>query len=117
MGKDFNNTQAIWIQIVEWVFEQVLTGVWKADEKVKSVRELAVDFEVNPNTVMHSYDYLQTNDIIYNKRGLGFFVTPGADVKIKEIRKKKFMEEDVPIFLKTMKMLGIEWREIEAMMQ
>jgi len=109
---DFNNSQTIYMQIVNWVFEQILTGNWKSGEKAKSVRELAVHFEVNPNTVMRSYDYLQTNDIIANRRGIGFFITENAVEKIKDIRKKQFMEEEVPVFIKNMKLLDINLDEI-----
>lgn len=112
MGMDFNNTQAIYLQIVDWVFEQILTGKWEPGNKVSSVRELAVAFEVNPNTVMRSYEHLQSNEIFLNKRGIGFFVTDDAVEKIKTLRKKKFMEEDVPSFLKNMKLLGIDINEI-----
>lgn len=109
---DFNNTQTIYMQIVDWVFEQILTSALKPGDKAKSVRELAVLFEVNPNTVMRSYDYLQTNKIFINKRGIGFFVTENAVEKIKMLRKKQFMEEEVPIFIKNMKLLGIDINEI-----
>ncbi len=98
MAIDFNNTQTIYMQIVDWVFEQILTAAWKPGDKAKSVRELAVMFEVNPNTVMRSYDYLQNNGIFLNKRGIGFFVTEDAVEKIKVLRKREFMEEEVPVF-------------------
>lgn len=109
---DFNNTQTIWMQIVDRVFEQVLTGVLKPGDKAKSVREMAVAFEVNPNTVMRSYEYLQNNEIFLNKRGIGFFVAEDAMEKIKVLRKKQFMEDEVPVFLKNMKLLGIDINEI-----
>lgn len=109
---NFNNTQTIWMQIVDRVFEQVLTGVLKPGDKAKSVREMAVAFEVNPNTVMRSYEYLQNNEIFLNKRGIGFFVAEDAMEKIKVLRKKQFMEDEVPVFLKNMKLLGIDINEI-----
>ena len=112
MGMDFNNTQTIWMQIVDWVFEQILTAAWKPGDKAKSVRELAVMFEVNPNTVMRSYDYLQNNEIFLNKRGIGFFVTENAMEKVKLLRKKQFMEEEVPVFIKNLKLLGVDIQEI-----
>ncbi len=112
MGMDFNNTQTIWMQIVDWVFEQILTAAWKPGDKAKSVRELAVMFEVNPNTVMRSYDYLQNKEILLNKRGIGFFVTEDAVEKIKNLRKKQFMEEEVPVFIKNLKLLDIDINEI-----
>ncbi len=117
MGMDFNNTQTIWMQIVDWVFEQILTSAWKPGDKAKSVRELAVMFEVNPNTVMRSYDYLQNKEIFFNKRGVGFFIAEDATEKIIAIRKKEFLEMEVPAFIKNMKLLGIDIQEIVAMAQ
>ena len=112
---DFKSTQTIYRQIENWVFEQILSGVWKPGERAKSVRELAVAFEVNPNTVMRSYERLQNQEIITNKRGIGFFVNEDAPEKIRDIRKKEFMEEEVPEFFKNMRLLGIDLQEIVAM--
>lgn len=111
---DFKNTQTIYRQIEHWVYEQILSGAWKPGERAKSVRELAVAFEVNPNTVMRSYERLQNQEIITNKRGIGFFVNEDAPEKIHAIRKKEFMEEEVPEFLKNMRLLGITMEEIMA---
>jgi DNA-binding transcriptional regulator YhcF (GntR family) len=111
---DFKSTQTIYRQIEHWVYEQVLSGAWKPGERAKSVRELAVAFEVNPNTVMRSYERLQNQEIITNKRGIGFFVNEDAPEKIHAIRKKEFMEEEVPEFLKNMRLLGITMEEIMA---
>ena len=109
---EFSSTQPIYLQIVNWVLEQILSENWKAGEKVMSVRELAVHFEVNANTVMRSYDYLQNNQILMNKRGIGFFVAENAVEIIKTLRKKQFMEEEVPVFLKHLRLLDINIQEI-----
>lgn len=109
---EFSSTQPIYLQIVNWVLEQILSENWKAGEKVMSVRELAVHFEVNANTVMRSYDYLQNNQILMNKRGTGFFVAENAVEIIKTLRKKQFMEEEVPVFLKHLRLLDIDIQEI-----
>lgn len=109
---EFSSAQPIYLQIVNWVLEQILSGNWKAGEKVMSVRELAVHFEVNANTVMRSYDYLQNNRILMNKRGIGFFVAENAVEIIKTLRKKQFMEEEVPVFLKHLRLLDIDIQEI-----
>ena len=69
---------------------------------------------MNPNTVMRSYERLQNQEIITNKRGIGFFVNEDAPEKIHAIRKKEFMEEEVPEFLKNMRLLGITMEEIMA---
>lgn len=109
---EFSSAQPIYLQIVNWVLEQILSENWKAGEKVMSVRELAVHFEVNANTVMRSYDYLQNNRILMNKRGIGFFVAENAVEIIKTLRKKQFMEEEVPVFLKHLRLLDIDIQEI-----
>ncbi len=109
---DFNNTKAIYLQIVDWMFERILTGDLKPGDKVKSVREMAVAFEVNPNTVMRSYEFLQNNEIIVNKRGIGSFVSEDAVVKIKKLRQREFMEEEIPAFIKQIKLLDIDVNEI-----
>lgn len=109
---EFSSTQPIYLQIVNWVLEQILSENWKAGEKVMSVRELAVHFEVNANTMMRSYDYLQNNQILMNKRGIGFFVAENAVEIIKTLRKKQFMEEEVPVFFKHLRLLDIDIQEI-----
>ena len=75
---DFKETQAIYLQIVDLVCDHIVTGKWKAQERIPSVRELGVQLEVNPNTVMRAYDYLQAREIICNKRGVGLL---NPDVK------------------------------------
>jgi DNA-binding transcriptional regulator YhcF (GntR family) len=112
---DFKSTQTIYRQIENWVYEQILSGAWQPGERAKSVRELAVAFEVNPNTVMRSYEHLQNQEIITNKRGIGFFINEDAPDKIHAIRKKEFLEEEAPEFLKNMKLLGITMEEIVEM--
>lgn len=109
---EFSSTQPIYLQIVNWVLEQILSENWKAGEKVMSVRELAVHFEVNANTVMRSYDYLQNNQILMNKRGIGFFVAENAVEIIRTLRKKQFMDEEVPVFFKHLRLLNIDIQEI-----
>lgn len=109
---DFTNSKPIFLQIVDWVFEQILTGELKPGEKAKSVREMAVAFEVNPNTVMRSYDYLQNSEIFINRRGIGFFVAEDAVVKIKALSQRHFIEEEVPAFIKQIRLLDIDIEEI-----
>lgn len=78
---NYNTNQSIFIQIAERICDRVLSGNYKADSRIPSVRELAVEMEVNPNTVMRSFERLQANDIIYNKRGIGYFVASDAEQK------------------------------------
>jgi DNA-binding transcriptional regulator YhcF (GntR family) len=109
---DFKETQPIYMQIADWACEQILLDKWKSDERALSVRELGALLEVNPNTVVRSYDFLQTKEILVNKRGIGFFVASDAADKIRQFRKERFFKEELPIVVKTIKLLEIEIDEI-----
>jgi DNA-binding transcriptional regulator YhcF (GntR family) len=110
---EFKETQAIYLQIGDYVCEQILLGRWKEGDRLLSVRELGVALEVNPNTVMRTYDFLQGKEIVFNKRGVGFFVEENAKKKIINYRKKVFLEQELPLVFKNMTLLGMNLSEFE----
>lgn len=114
---DFNSNKAIYLQIAEYVFEQILLGTWGVEEKVPSVREFAVQLEVNPNTVMRSYDFLQQMGVIYNKRGIGFFVAGDSLTHIKKYKRSVFLEDDLPLLFKNIYLLDISLDELKERYQ
>ena len=114
---EFRENKAIYLQIAEYVCEHILLGKWKADEKVPSVREMAVNLEVNPNTVMRTYELLQQKNIITNKRGVGFFVADDALREVKSYRKTAFMDEELPQVFRNMYLLNIGFGELEPRYQ
>jgi GntR family transcriptional regulator len=109
---DFNENKAIYLQIAELLCEQILTGHWPPQEKIPSVREMGMALQVNPNTVLRTYDFLQQKNIIFNKRGIGFFVEKDAGKKILEIRREDFFDNILPSFYKTISLLQITPEEI-----
>ncbi|QKZ12891.1 GntR family transcriptional regulator [Spirosoma sp. KUDC1026] len=111
---DFRDKQAIYLQIAEYVSEQILLNRWPAGEKIPSVRELAAELEVNPNTVMRTYEFLSQKAVIVNKRGIGYFPTSDANDRIRDYRREQFLENDLPIFFKNLYLLGIDLSEIET---
>ncbi len=111
---NYSNNQSIFIQIAERISERILDGSYKADERIPSVRYLAVEMEVNPNTVMRSFERLQAHDIIYNKRGIGYFVSAGAEEKIRRMRHNLFVEEALPALFKEMQLLDVGLDELTA---
>jgi len=110
---EFKETQPIYLQIGDYVCEQILLGRWKENDRLLSVRELGVALEVNPNTVMRTYDFLQGKQIIFNKRGVGYFVSDDARQKILRYHKKQFLEQDLPVVFKNMNLLGMTLNELE----
>jgi len=111
---NFNKNQTIYMQIADHLIEQILREELKAGDKVPSVRELAATTEVNPNTVMRTIAYLQERDIIFNKRGIGNFVAEDAYEKTRTMRKQDFIQEYLPEFFKTMKLLKMDLKDLEA---
>lgn len=104
---NYSNNQSIFIQIADRICDRVLNGEYQEDTRIPSVRELAVEMEVNPNTVMRTFERLQANEIIYNKRGIGYFISPEAESKIRQMRYNQFVEEVLPAVFKEMSLLGI----------
>lgn len=111
---EFKESQAIYLQIGDHMCEQILLDKWKTEDRIPSVRELAVQLEVNPNTVMRTCEYLQQYEIIYNKRGIGYFVAPNAGKKIKQLKKERFLANELPQFFRNIYLLDIELDELKT---
>lgn len=111
---NFNNDKAIYIQMAERLCDEILSGQYKEDERIPSVREYAVLLQVNTNTAMKAYDQLARDEIIYNKRGLGYFVKAGAKEKIMTSRRETFMEQVLPELFRNMQLLDITISDIQA---
>ena len=109
----FTNDKAIYIQIADRLCDEILAGKYKDDDRIPSVREYAVLLEVNTNTAVKAYDELARANIIYNKRGLGYFVTPGAKKQILKERKREFMKERLPELFRQMQLLGITLEDVK----
>lgn len=110
---EFRDNEAIYLQIAAYISEHILLGKWPEDDKMPSVRELAVELQVNPNTVMRTYEFLQNQEVVYNKRGIGFFAAPNAIKKIKAYRKERFLQQDLPVFFRNIFLLDISLEEIQ----
>ncbi|QIP16617.1 GntR family transcriptional regulator [Spirosoma aureum] len=110
---DFREKQAIYLQIADYVCEKILLGQWPPGERIPSVRDLGIELEVNPNTVVRTYDFLQQKSIIFNKRGIGYFAADDANNRITAYRREQFLETELPVFFRTMYLLNIDLKEIE----
>ena len=110
---NFKNDKAIYLQIADYFYESILTKSMHSDERIPSVRDLAIETEVNPNTVMRTYKYLQDNNIIYNKRGIGYFISEDAYQITHNMKKEEFITEKLPEFFRAMQNLNISISEIE----
>ncbi len=110
----FRESIAIYLQIADYVCEKILLKQWKVEERIPAVRELAMQLEVNPNTVMRTYEFLQQQNIIYNQRGIGYFVAQEALKNAAQYRKTEFMEKELPALFRNMYLLGMDIEELKA---
>ena len=108
----FKEPKAIYLQIADRICDEIVQGRYAEEERVPSVREYAALVEVNVNTAMRSYEYLQSAQIIYNKRGIGYFVSPGAREEILTMRRRQFLREELPDLFRTAYTLGLPMEEM-----
>jgi GntR family transcriptional regulator len=111
---DFKASTPIYLQIADYVSERILLKEWPIDERIPSVRELAVTLEVNPNTVMRTFDFLQQQEIIYNQRGIGYHVSGNAIKNVLAYRKQQFIENEMPQIFRNMYLLDIQADDLKT---
>ncbi len=112
---EFSDNKPIYVQIVDYFCNQILTKKWKAEDRIPSVREVAVKMEVNPNTAMRAFHYLQEEEVLYNQRGVGYFVSDGAYDKVKSLKREEFIEQKLPEFFRDMKQIGFTFEELKKL--
>ncbi|MFA4180513.1 GntR family transcriptional regulator [Xylanibacter rodentium] len=108
----FSNDKAIYLQMADRLCDEILAGLYGDDDRIPSVREYAVLLQVNTNTAVKAYDALARDGIIYNRRGLGYFVSAGARDTIMQARRREFMEQTLPDVFRRMRLLGIGIDEV-----
>lgn len=107
-----NDTTPIFLQIKKWIEDHILRDEWSADTQLPSVRELAAEFGVNPNTVARTYERLTLDGTVRSARGIGFFVGENAKEAIVSRRREEFVAHTLPSFVEQMRLLNIEPEEI-----
>ena len=110
----FRDSIAIYLQIADYICEKILLKQWKTDERIPAVRELAIQLEVNPNTVMRTYEFLQQQSIIYNQRGIGYFVGADALKNATQYRKSAFVDKELPLIFRNIYLLGMDIDELKS---
>jgi DNA-binding transcriptional regulator YhcF (GntR family) len=110
----FRESIAIYLQIADYICERILLQQWKTGERIPAVRELAVQLEVNPNTVMRTYEFLQGQNIIHNQRGIGYFVSPEAVQNAMQYRKTEFIEKELPNIFRNLFTLGMDMDDLKS---
>lgn len=111
----FDNTQPIWAQIYELLLTHIADGEWCEEERIASVRELGATLAVNPNTVMRAYERATDEQLIYNRRGIGYFVSVGARERAATLLRQRFEREQLPSIFRSMQRVGITAEEFVSL--
>ena len=109
---EFNPNKAIYLQIKDSICERILSGELKPEDRIPSVRDYGAAIGVNPNTVMRTYEKLTAEGVIYNKRGIGYFIAEDAKEIVLESSRKEFLEKELPVVIRKMELLGLDPGEV-----
>ncbi len=109
------NTKPIYLQIADRICDDVMAGVYAADSRIPSVREYAGVLQVNSNTMMRTYEYLAQRGIIYNKRGIGFFISPNAHELIREMRERTFFNDEMKYFFERLVKMDVSPDQLSSL--
>lgn len=109
---NFQDNKAIYLQLADMLVLAILRGDYGDDARLPSVREFAAQAEVNANTAVRAYEWLQQSGIIYTRRGLGYFVSPGARQQVLRARRAEFVGERLPTLFATMRDLSVTMDDV-----
>lgn len=108
----FSDNKPIYLQIADSISDKILREELAAEDRIPSVREYAAEIGVNPNTLMHTYEYLSKEGIIHSKRGLGYYVSGKAREIILNLGRTQFFEKELPRLLERMLLLEIPTEQV-----
>ena len=112
MDRDWNDSQPIYRQLRDRVVAMILDGVLKEGDALPSVRNVAVEYRVNPLTVLKAYQGLVDEQFVESRRGLGMFVKTGARNLLLRGERERFLEEEWPRISETIERLGLKPEEL-----
>ncbi len=115
MPWDLDNDRPIYVQLMEKIRLDIMSGVYRPGDKLPSVRDLALDAAVNPNTMQKALSELERNGLVYSQRTSGRFITEDENM-LKQL-KTELAAEQIRQFFEKMKQLGFEDSETLALVK
>ena len=112
MDPDWNDGQPIYRQLRDKVAAMMLEGVLKEGDPLPSVRNVAAEYRVNPLTVLKAYQQLVDEALVEKRRGLGMYMSTGARSLLLEGERERFLNEQWPQVLATIRRLGLTPEEL-----
>lgn len=106
------NEKTIFGKVAYLLCEEILKDNYRGEDRIPGVRDLAVSYEINYNTVLRAMEVLQREGIVYQKRGIGYFVCADAKKKLLKGRKEEFKRQQLPELFRQARLLGFGIEEI-----
>lgn len=108
----FDKHTSIYLQIAEYLYDRILSGQWPDGQRIPSIRDMAVQLEVNPNTVTRTYTLLQEEGTLENQRGIGYFTAADARQKVLDQKREAFVRNELPAIFATMEQVGLTKKDL-----
>lgn len=112
MGQEWNDGQPIYRQLRDRVIAMILDEAIREGDPLPSVRTVAADYRVNPLTVLKAYQQLADEQIVEKRRGVGMFIRAGVRERLLRQERQRFLEEEWPGVLATLRRLGLKAEEL-----
>ena len=117
MPESLNGPLLLYQQIAQTIEDDILRGVYQEEEQVPSTNELARAYHINPATAAKGLNLLTAEGILYKRRGLGMFVSPGAAEAVRQKRRAAFYQQYVTALAREAKSLGLGEEELAGMIR
>ena len=117
MRGTLNDQSLIYLQIAQMLEDNILRGIYREEEQVPSTNELARGYNINPATAAKGINLLVADGILYKRRGIGMFVAPGAEEKVRQKRKAAFYDEYIRPLVKEGASLSLTRAELLTMVE
>ena len=115
MDYNFDSERPIYLQIIEIIKNNIISGIYNPGDKIPSVRELAMLFKVNPNTIVKSLYFLEMEGLIYTDRTNGKFIT--SDLSLIKMNKETVAKQKINTFLTDMEKMGYSKEEVLSFLE
>jgi len=112
MNVGWNDSTPIYRQLKERVVGMMLDGALQPGDALPSVRQIAAEYQLNPITVSKAYQELVDENLVEKRRGIGMYVTEGANEKLLASERERFVREEWPAMMERIRRLGLDVRQL-----
>ena len=109
---EWSDGAPIYRQLKERVIAMMLDGMLKPGDALPSVRQVAAEYQLNPITVSRAYQELADDQLVEKRRGLGMYVTEGANARLLQSERERFLREEWPLVMERIQRLGLSIQEL-----